>query len=506
MIQPESSYDAALQFLLGRIDYERVLTMPYSGRDFKLDRMRELLRRLGNPQDRLPILHVAGTKGKGSTAAMLAAVLTAAGYRVGMFSSPHFDRIEERFAIGGQPCSADELVERVEEIRPAVDAMDREAAGTGEIGPTYFEITTALALLHFVRRKVDAAVLEVGLGGRLDSTNVCTPRVCIITSISFDHTEQLGNTLGAIAREKAGIVKPGVPVVSGVEAPEAREVIAEVCRRQGAPLIELGVDFTFDYQPPQDLQQSDSSARLGFRRLKPAFPSLGAEPPGAWVNPDAETSGTTHPTSCRHRFAPRNGRALKAHRGTPAMAELVDLELSLSGRHQAANAALALAALAELGRAGWRIDEGAIGRGFGSLRWPGRVEVVRRRPAVVLDVAHNVASIEALLATLDESFSVRRRHLIFAVSKDKDARGMLALLLTRFDTIALTRYLNNPRSVPPEQLAEIAYQISGRHHPMFSNAAEAWAAVEPLASPDDLICATGSFFIVAEMRRLFVGE
>lgn len=463
MIQPESSYDAALQFLLGRIDYERVLTMPYSGRDFKLDRMRELLRRLGNPQDRLPILHVAGTKGKGSTAAMVAAVLTAAGYRVGMFSSPHFDRIEERLAIGGQPCSAAELVERVGEIRLAVDAMDREAARTAEIGPTYFEITTALALLHFVRRKVDAAVLEVGLGGRLDSTNVCTPRVCIITSISFDHTEQLGNTLGAIAREKAGIVKPGVPVVSGVEAPEAREVIAEVCRQQGAPLIELGVDFAFDYQPPQNLQQADSFARLGFH----------------WLKRDC---------------------------GTLAMVELADLELSLSGRHQAANAALTLAALAELGRAGWRIDEGAIRRGFGSLRWPGRVEVVRRRPAVVLDVAHNIASIEALLASLDESFSVRRRHLIFAVSNDKDARGMLALLLARFDTIALTRYLNNPRSVPPEQLAKLAHRISGRQHSIFSNAAEAWATVEPLAGPDDLVCVTGSFFTVAEMRRLFVGE
>lgn len=463
MAEPESNYDAAVRFLLGRIDYERALTVPYRERDFKLDRMRELLDRLGNPQDHLPILHVAGTKGKGSTAAMLSAILTAAGYHTGMFSSPHFARVEERLAVDGVPCSAGELVARVEEIRPVVDVMDRQAVGTGEIGPTYFEIATALALLHFVRRHADAAVLEVGLGGRLDSTNVCTPRVCVITSVSFDHTEQLGNTLQAIAREKAGIVKPGVPVVSGVKAPEAREVIAKVCHRRGAPLIELGVDFTFDYHPPKDLQQSDSPTRLGFRRLKP-------------------------------------------YCGTPAMVKLADLELSLSGRHQAANAALALAALAELGRAGWRIDEGAIRRGLATLRWPGRGEVIRRHPAVVLDVAHNLASVEALLATLDESFCARRRHLIFAASADKDTRGMLQALLARFDTVVLTRYQTNPRSVPPKQLATLAHQISGRHHPISTNPAEAWTIVKPLAGPGDLVCVTGSFFIVAEMRRLLVGE
>lgn len=455
--------DAARQFLLGRIDYERVLTIPYSGCDFKLDRMRELLDRLDNPQDQLSIVHIAGTKGKGSTAAMLSAMLVAGGYRTGLFSSPHFERVEERFRMDGQPCSAAELVELVEAIRPTVEAMDRKSRVAGEIGPTYFEITTAMALMHFVRSRADAVVLEVGLGGRLDSTNVCTPRVAVVTSISFDHTEQLGHTLAAIAREKVGIVKPGVPVVSGATAADARAVIAEVCREQGAPLVELGVDFAFKYRPPHNLQQSDSPGLFDFRWLRSPF---GGEPPSPWA----------------------------------------DVAVSLPGRHQAANAALALAALAVPRQAGWRIDEGAARRGLAGLRWPGRAEVVRRQPVVVLDVAHNRASIEALLETLEESFRARRWYLIFAASKGKDLAGMLEPLLARFDTIALTRYGNNPRATPPEQLAEMARTLTGRQYPVYADASAAWSAVRAAAGPDDLICVTGSFFLAAEMRRLLTGD
>ena len=188
---------AALDWLMGRINYERTAFIPYQERQLKLDRMRQLLTRLGQPDAGLKIVHVAGTKGKGSTSAMIAAMLTAAGYRTGVFSSPHLERIEERFAVDGQPCTADELVALVDRLRPVVEAMDDEAAADGDPtgGPTYFEVTTAMALVHFVERQVDAAVLEVGLGGRLDSTNVCLPAVSVITSISFDHTKQLGNTL-----------------------------------------------------------------------------------------------------------------------------------------------------------------------------------------------------------------------------------------------------------------------------------------------------------------------
>ena len=273
--------DAALRFLVGRIDYERTQSMPSSEEAMKLDRMRELLARLGNPHEAVPIVHVAGTKGKGSTSAMIAAVLSAAGYRIGLFTSPHLDRVEERIAIDGRPCSGDDLADLVERIRPAVEAMDQAAIsplpsgdepevrateGSGvrgqgsespnQHGPTYFEIVTAMAFDHFRRRGVNAAVLEVGLGGRLDSTNVCSPCVTIITNISFDHTKQLGDTLAAIAAEKAGIIKPGVPVISGVDTDEPRGVIRRIARQNGCRLVELGVDFHFDYHPPHHLERA----------------------------------------------------------------------------------------------------------------------------------------------------------------------------------------------------------------------------------------------------------
>ncbi len=252
--QETSARQAALDWLLGRINYERTAAIPYQERQLKLDRMRQFLTRLGQPDASLKIVHVAGTKGKGSTSAMITGILGAAGFHTGLFSSPHLDRIEERFVVDGQPCSAAELVALLDQLRPVVRAMDDEAASDGEPsgGPTYFDITTAMALLHFVERGVDAAVLEVGLGGRLDSTNVCLPAVSVITTISFDHMKQLGYTLAAIAREKAGIIKPGVPVVCGVLEPEPQAVIAEVARAHGCRLIQLGRDFECSYQPPQE--------------------------------------------------------------------------------------------------------------------------------------------------------------------------------------------------------------------------------------------------------------
>jgi len=448
--------EAAQHFLFGRIDYERARNVPYQERSFKLARMRELLDRLGNPHQAMPVIHVAGTKGKGSTAAMLGAVLSASGYRTGVFTSPHLDRLEERIAIDGQPCSAAELADLVDELLPAVEAMD-EAAGQydpPEDGPTYFELVTAMAMLHFARRKVEAAVLEVGLGGRLDSTNVCRPLVSVITSISFDHTRQLGNTLESIAREKAGIVKPGVPVVSGVLDPAPRQVIREICRREACRLVELGVDFGFDYHPPRRLELAPATGTIDF-----------------W------------------------------HKGQGGEHDCRDLALSLLGHHQAANAAVALAVLAEVRQTGWRVPERAIRVGLAELEWPARLELVARRPAIVLDSAHNPASIEALTRVLDESFSAPRRLLVFATTHDKDVRGMLSRLLPKFDHVILTRYVSNPRAVPPEELAAVAESI-GRPCRVCRDPAHAWEQVSTLARPEDLICVTGSFFIVAEIRRL----
>lgn len=445
-----------MHFLYGRIDYERAVHMPYHRGKLKLARMRELLRRLGDPQDGLPIIHIAGTKGKGSTAAMIAAVLTAAGYRTGLFTSPHLERMEERLAIDGVPCPADEFIELVERVAPVVRQMDGQGdpSQSGDAGPTFFEITTAMGLLRFAQQGVHAAVMEVGLGGRLDSTNVCWPRVSVITSISLDHTRQLGRTEEAIAWEKAGIIKRGVPVVSGVTHPAAREVIRATCRRRRSRLVELGRDFAFEYRPPRGLERVPAWGEVDFQYRGPG---------GPWT-----------------------------YRG---------VRLGLVGRHQGANAAVALATLAQLQAAGWQIPESAIRAGLESLVWPARVEVIARQPAVVIDAAHNVASVEALLQTLEESFSVRKRILIFATTQEKDVPGMLRRLLPAFDHVVLTQYLENPRAVPLAELCATAEAVAGRRWPAFGRPAEAWQAARAMASAEDLICVTGSFFIAAQLRH-----
>lgn len=445
-----------MRFLNQRIDYERALAVPYHATQFKLERMRELLARLGDPQQGMPIVHIAGTKGKGSTAAMIAAVLTAAGYRTGLFTSPHLDRVEERLAIDGRPCTEAEMIALIERVIPAVEAIDREASRRDppETGPTFFEIITAVALLHFAEANADWVVLEVGLGGRLDSTNVCHPTVSVVTSISLDHTKQLGHTLEAIAWEKAGIIKPGVPVISGVTDPGPRNVIRQAARQRGSPTIELSEDFRFDYRPPHDLEQGPQPGKIDF------FFSSGA-----------------------------NGVTLR------------DLQLGLVGLHQGANAAVALATLVELQRVGWTIPEAAIREGLASVVWPARVEVIARRPTIVIDAAHNLASVQALLRSLDQSFTARRRILVFATTQEKDIRGMMECLLERFDHVVLTRYLHNPRAVPVEELDAIARELTSRPYLVRPTPAEAWDEVRKLASPDDLICVTGSFFIAAQMRH-----
>jgi len=447
--------DPALDFLRSRIDYERTSTVPYGQRDFRLDRMRQLLERLGNPQQSLAIVHVAGTKGKGSAAATIASILTAAGFRTGLYTSPHLDRVEERVMIDGAICPGETLANLVARIQPVVAEMDAEPTHDAQLSnrATYFEIITALALLHFAECQVDAAVLEVGLGGRLDSTNVCQPLVSLITSISFDHTQQLGTTLAAIAGEKAGIIKDGVPVISGVIDREPAEVVARVAGEHDCPLLQLGRDFDFTYRPPKHLENAPLAARMDFH--------------------DRAIGNAT---------------------------ELVDLELNLLGAHQAANAAVALATICELRRQGWKIEDTAIRQGLSSVRWPARIEVVRRQPTVILDAAHNVASAQALADVLDESFSAKRRLLIFATTRDKDSRGMLRVLLPRFDEVILTRYWSNPRGVPTEELELLAEELSPIPRHVCANPETAWILARNIAGPDHLICITGSFFIAAEMR------
>jgi dihydrofolate synthase / folylpolyglutamate synthase len=452
---------AAHDWLMGRINFERTAFVPYLERQLKLDRMRQLLTRLGQPDAGMKIVHIAGTKGKGSTAAMIAAVLTAAGFRTGVFSSPHLERIEERFAIDGLPCTAAELAALVDRLRPVVRVMDEEAAAEGDPvgGPTYFEITTAMALLHFVERQVDAAVLEVGLGGRLDSTNVCLPAVSVITSISFDHTQQLGNTLESIACEKAGIIKPGVPVVCGVVQPEPQQVVAQIAREHGCRLIQLGADFDFRYRAATEAMSR------GQVDLVVAVP----------------------------------GQELR----------LEGLSLAMRGPHQAANAAVALAALAELRRQGCCISAAAMRNGLSRAALPGRVEILPGEPLVVVDAAHNPASARALIEALGELPRASRRTLILSISHDKDVQSIVRVLVPHFDRCIVTQYQENPRAVDVEQLAGLIRRIhisKGAEVLVYPSPQQAWRYVCQTALPGEQVCITGSFYLAAEMRQLVLAS
>ncbi len=433
------TYDEAVAFWFGRINYEVRSAAP---KDLKLERMRALLRLLGDPHDRLRIVHVTGTKGKGSTCAMLAAVLRAAGYRVGLFTSPHLVRVEERIQVDGAEIAREELAARMAQVAPAVRKLESGPWPP----PTFFEISTALGFLHFVCRRADVAVVEVGLGGRFDSTNVCRPLVSVITSVGLDHTAQLGDTLEAIAYQKAGIIKRRVPVVSGVTDPGPRAVIEAAAREQHAPLSALGEHFGYEYRP-------------------------GRKP--------------------RARVYSRRG-------------EYPALELGLLGEHQAANAAVAVAAVELLRDAGLSVPDAAVARGLRNVRWPARVELVSERPAVVLDSAHNVPSAEALVATLRESVPVAgTKAVVFAVSADKPYPQMLRVLAGYFDHFHLTRYGNNPRCAPPEMLADVLRRAApGTTATVHPTATAAWDAARAAAGPDDLVCVTGSVFLAGELQPL----
>jgi dihydrofolate synthase/folylpolyglutamate synthase len=441
---PFSTYEQALAYWYGRINYEQ--SAPRPG-DLKLDRMRALLHQLGNPHERFRIIHVAGSKGKGSTAAMLATILQRAGYRTGLFTSPHLCRVEERIQVDGVPISAAELTALLDDVRSAESEVRRRHSDV-----TFFEVGTALGFLHFARRRVDIAVVEVGLGGRFDSTNVCQPSIALITSISYDHTKLLGERLASIAFEKAGIVKAGRPTVSGVTRPEARQVIERVCRQRRSPLRQLGVDFCYEYEP----------GRVNAEVIQP-----------------------------RVRIETRQQR-------WPAMT------LGLLGEHQAANAAVAVVCIEELRYQGMQVTDAAVRDGLAQVSWPARLEVVGRRPLVVLDCAHNDASMQALVQTLQTSFPAGRRLLVLAVSSDKDVAGILSILAPHFAHFYLTRFLGSRRSVPPEQMAEQLRQLEGVSATVHTTPVEAWQAAQAAAGVDDLICITGSVFLAGELRPLLL--
>lgn len=419
----------------------------------KLARMEELLARLGNPHTQFPSVLIAGTKGKGSTAALVASILHAAGYRVGLFTSPHLHSFRERIRVNGEMISKVHIVQGTSLLQTHAHEFSQAK---------FFEWVTALAFDYFARQRVEIAVVEVGLGGRLDCTNVLTPSVSVITPVSFDHMDILGDTLDKIAYEKAGIIKPDVPVVVAPEEPEAMQVIETVAREKNAPLHAVADEWDVELQ----------GAALDSQTVRVTPAGAGDEPPQTY-------------------------------------------HLPLLGPPQRINLATALSTVRALRAQGWKIPQGAIQRGVERVDWKGRFEVLARpSPPVsaahatadtlpnetylVADGAHNRASAHELRRTLDEVFPNIPVHLIFGASSDKDIRGMLEELVPRAATLIVTRSYH-ARSAEPDELARLALPYAVPIH-VTSTLIEALWQAKHLASPGDVICATGSLFIAAETR------
>ena len=411
-----------------------------------LERIKELLAYLGHPEGRLKIIHVAGTNGKGSTAAMIASILRASGFRVGRFTSPHLVDWRERLAVlEGKEVSfisKRKFSSGIERLKPPISRLQKE-----ENSPTIFEVLTALALYHFAGKKLDFAVMEVGLGGRLDATNVVKPLVSVITNVALEHQEYLGDTKEKIAGEKAGVIKKGGIVVSAESAPALLKIIEKKCKTKSAGLIRIGKDIEiFSYQ---------------LQVLKGKF-----------------TSSFT----------------VKGLKGL-----YVNLELSLAGEHQALNAATAIGAVESLSFSGIEIPPQAIRKGLKSVYWPARLEAISRKPAVLIDGAHNPAAAEAAAKTLKQANGYRELLLIIGCLKDKDIDGMLKVFLPLSSCIIATKPANS-RALEPGIIAQKVRKY-GRRCLVKRNVKEALNYASGKARVEDLIFVTGSFYLAGEIKK-----
>lgn len=439
------NYTAALKYLIeGRLDIERTRLSRLRKTEFKLDRMRAMLRAMGDPQNDLRVVHVAGTKGKGSVCEMVAASLHACGYTVGLYTSPHLVDLRERIRIGGEVITYPAFTKAMQACAEAIAQIEKRHGQ-----PTYFELMTALALRHFVDQAVDIAVIECGLGGRLDATNVIHPDVTAITSISLDHTDVLGETLPEIAREKAGIFKKGVPAITFEQAPGVIEAMQEVAESVGAALDVVGKQIEFSYR-------FEANPKYG---------------PHTCVCLSTDRSAFEH------------------------------LVVPLPGEHQALNAGLALAILDRLRAVGFETPETKVIAGLEGLRVPGRMEIVHQSPRILLDGAHNASSIKALIRSIGAHVPYDSMVVIFGCSEDKDIAGMLRHLSLGADKIIFTRARGNPRAVDPHDLQRRFNEISGKMSQVEETLPEALTIASRAVGREDLICITGSFYLVGEAKK-----
>jgi dihydrofolate synthase/folylpolyglutamate synthase len=436
------TYEAAVNYLESFIDYEKKTDYTYSRRLWNLERMRLLLHYLGEPHQKLKTIHLAGSKGKGSTAAMIHAILTASGYKTGLYTSPHLVTPLERFRINSKPMSEKQFCELVERLQPHIAEVNQRT----DIGKlSFFEIYTAIGFLFFELEQVDFLVLEVGLGGRLDATNVVEPLVSVITQISLEHTNLLGDNLASIAAEKAGIIKTNGLVISSPQEPEVMEVIEQSCAKQRAQLFQVGKDISFE--------------RLAIDQSGQYF-------------------------------------TLKSK-----MAEYSRCHLPLLGKHQLINAATAVGAVELLRFHHYMIAAEQIKTGLEQTSWPARMQIVGREPTILLDVAHSPQSAQLLRESIRETFTYDRLILIVGISEDKDIRGIGAELCPLADIAILTKAANNPRAADPGRIKE-EWQGFGTTLVIKDTVESALNYARSIAEKDDLICLTGSFYPLGEAMTL----
>ncbi len=439
------NYTAAIKYLVeGRLDLERTRVSRLRKTEFKLDRMHALAKALGDPQNDLRIVHVAGTKGKGSVCEMVSAALGACGYTVGLYTSPHLMDVRERIRVGGELITYPAFAKAMQATAEAASKIEKRHGQ-----PTYFELLTALALRHFADQAVDIAVIECGLGGRLDATNIVHPAVCAITQISLDHTDVLGPTLAHIAKEKAGILKKGVPAITIEQEPGVLESMREVAETIDATIETVGKEIDFSY------------------RFE-ATPKYG---PHTCVCLNTDRSAFEH------------------------------LVVPLPGEHQALNCGLALAVLDRLRGLGFETPETKVIQGLEGLSVPGRMEVAFHSPRVLLDGAHNAASIKALMRSIGAHVPYDSMVLIFGCSEDKDVDGMLQHIALGADKIIFTKARGNPRAIDPHDLQRRFAEISGKMSQIEETLPEALTTAAQAVGREDLICVTGSFYLVGEAKK-----